>query len=88
MNKKREKEAFVGVRRVKIGENRLSPREGKSKKRLKSSFPHGGKQEIIEKHLSLTGENKKTAKTGFPPRGKTRNRRKLPFPHGGKSKND
>ena len=70
MNEKRKKEAFVGVRRVKIGENRLSPvREnqktikiafpsrGKIKNHRKSAFPHGGKQEIIENRLSQLWED-------------------------------
>ncbi|MGP1453680.1 MAG: hypothetical protein ACTTJ9_09620 [Segatella oris] len=48
------------------------------------AFPHGGKQEIIENRLSLTGENKKSSKVGFPSQGKTRNHRKLAFPHEGK----
>ena len=65
MNEKWEKEAFVGVRRVKIGENRLSPvREnqktikiafpsrGKIKNRQKLAFPTLGKQEISENWLS------------------------------------
>ena len=65
MNEKREKEAFVGVRRVKIGENRLSPvREnqktlkigfpprGKIKNQRKLAFPTLGKQKIGEKRLS------------------------------------
>ena len=97
MNGKRQKEAFVGVRRVKIGENRLSPvREnqktikiafpswGKTRNHRKSAFPHEGKQEISENRLSLTGENKKSSKIAFPSRGKTRNHRKSAFPHGGK----
>ena len=42
MNGKRKKEAFVGVRRVKIGENRLSPvRE--NQKTIKIAFPSRGK---------------------------------------------
>ena len=70
MNEKREKEAFVGVRRVKIGENRLSPvREnqktikivfpsrGKIKNHRKSPFSHGGKQEIIENRFSQLWED-------------------------------
>ena len=86
MNEKREKEAFVGVRRIKIGENRLSPvREnqktikivfpsrGKTRNHRKSSFPHGGKQEIIENRFSLMGENKKSLKIAFPNFGKTEN---------------
>ena len=48
------------------------------------TFPHGGKQEIIEKRLSLTVENKKTAKIAFPSRGKTRKQQKSAFPHEGK----
>ena len=100
MNEKRKKEAFVGVRRVKIGENRLSPvREnqksakigfpprGKIKNRRKSTFRHGGKQEITENWLSLTGENQKTTKIGFPNIGKTKNWRKTAFPILGRIKN-
>ena len=33
------------------------------------------------------GENKKTAKIGFPSRGKTKNQRKTAFPREGKQKN-
>ena len=46
----------------------------------------GGKQEIIENRLSLTGENQKSAKIGFPNIGKTRNHRKSTFPTLGKQK--
>ena len=59
MNEKREKEAFVGVRQVKIGENKFIPREGKSK--------------IDKNQLSLTRENKKSSKIAFPSRGKIKN---------------
>lgn len=45
---------------------------GKIKIQRKLAFPHGGKQENSENQLSLTGENKKTAKNGFPLRGKTK----------------
>ena len=54
------------------------------KKRLKSAFSHGGKSKIIENWHSLTGENKKSSKNGFPSRGKTRNHRKSAFPTLGK----
>ena len=49
---------------------------GKIKKQLKSAFPHGGKQEISEKRLSLIRENKKSAKNRFPSRGKSKIREK------------
>ena len=57
-----------------------------NKKQEKLAFPHGGKSKFSENQLSLTRENKKTAKTGFPSRGKTKNQRKSAFPHGGKQK--
>nr|WP_315563608.1 hypothetical protein [Segatella oris] len=95
MNEKREKEAFVGVRRTKNGKRRLSPaREnqksakidfpprGKIKNQRKSAFRHGGKSKNDENRLSTTGENKKSLKIGFPSRGKLKNRQKLAFPHG------
>ena len=44
----------------------------------------GGKQEIIENRLSLTGENQKSAKIGFPNIGKTRKQQKSTFPTLGK----
>ena len=53
-------------------------------KQRKSTFPHEGKQEISENRLSLTGENKKSAKIDFPSRGKIKKQRKTAFPHGGK----
>ena len=82
MSGKYEKSRFVGVRRTKIS---FLPR-GKIKNLRKSAFPHGGKSEISEKRLSSTGENQKSAKTGFPSWGKIRNQRKTAFLHGGKSK--
>ena len=51
MNEKWEKEAFVGVRRVKIGENKFSA-TGENQKSAKIDFPNIGKQEIGEKRLS------------------------------------
>ena len=57
-----------------------------NEKREKEAFPRGGKSKISKKRLSLTGENQKPAKIGFPSRGKTRNHRKSTFRHGGKSK--
>ena len=51
------------------------------------AVPTLGKQEISENRLSLTRENKKSAKNEFPSRGKTRKQRKSAFPHEGKSKN-
>ena len=100
INEKRQKEAFVGVRWVKIDEKRLSatgenqklakisfPSRGKIKKQRKTTFPHGGKQEISGKQISLTGENQKTAKTRFPSRGKIKKQRRTAFPHGGNRKN-
>ena len=45
MNEKWEKEAFVGVRWVKIDKNHLSL-TGKIKNQQKSSFPTLGKQKI------------------------------------------
>ncbi|WP_175274569.1 hypothetical protein [Segatella oris] len=92
MSGKYEKSRFVGVRRTKIGEKRLSstgenqksakngflPR-GKIRNHQKSVFPHEGKQEISEKRLSSTGENQKSAKNGFPPRGKIKKRCWLHF---------
>ena len=60
------------------------PSRGKIKNQRKSTFRHGGKQEISENLLSATGENQKSAKIGFPNIGKTKNRRKSAFRHGGK----
>ena len=51
------------------------------------AVPTLGKQEISENRLSLTRENKKSAKISFPSRGKTKNQRKSTFSHEGKSKN-
>ena len=92
MSGKYEKSRFVGVRRTKISEKRLSPaREnqksakngfpprGKIKNQRKSAFPHGGKSEISEKRLSPARENQKSAKSSFPPRGKIKKRRWLHF---------
>ena len=92
MSGKYEKSRFVGVRRTKISENRLSlmgenqksakigfPPRGKIRNQQKSAFPREGKQEISEKRLSSTGENQKSAKNGFPPRGKIKKRRWLHF---------
>ena len=99
-NEKREKEAFVGVRRVKIGENKFSPvREnqkstkigfpprGKIKKRRKLAFPTLGKQKISENWLSQHWENKKSSKIGFPNIGKNEKCHWLHFPTLGKTKN-
>ena len=99
MSGKYEKSRFVGVRRTKISEKRLSP-TGENKKSAKNGFPprgkiknqrktaflHGGKSEISKNRLSPARENQKSAKISFPPRGKTRNRQKSTFPHGGKLK--
>ncbi|WP_315563078.1 hypothetical protein [Segatella oris] len=65
MNEKREKEAFVGVRRTKIGKKRLSATGenqksakigflniGKTRNQRKLAFPTLGKQKIGEKRLS------------------------------------
>ena len=52
------------------------------------AVPTLGKQEIGENRLSLTRENKKSAKIDFPARGKTRNQQKLTFPHGGKQESN
>ncbi|MGP1453632.1 MAG: hypothetical protein ACTTJ9_09360, partial [Segatella oris] len=74
---------------------------GKRRIQRKLAFPHGGKEGNSENQLSLTMENKKsakigfpsrgkkkeTAKNGFPSRGKRRIQRKLAFPHGGKQEN-
>ena len=38
------------------------PPRGKIKNQRKSTFPHGGKQEISEKRLSRTGESQKMLK--------------------------
>ena len=57
-----------------------------NKKQERLAFPHGGKSKFSENQLSLTGENKKTAKISFPSRGKTKKQQKMAFPHGGKSK--
>ncbi|WP_155813246.1 hypothetical protein [Segatella oris] len=97
MSGKYEKSRFVGVRRTKISEKRLSPtREnqksakisfpswGKIRNLRKTAFLHGGKSEISKKRLSSTGENQKSAKIGFPPRGKIRNQQKSAFPREGK----
>ena len=86
MNKKRQKSIFPH------GENKKSekidfPPRGKIKNRRKSTFRHGGKQEITENWLSLTGENQKTTKIGFPNIGKTKNWRKTAFPILGRIKN-
>ena len=59
MNEKRQKEAFVGVRRVKIGENKFSA-TGENQKTLKIAFPNIGK-------------NKKCHWLHFPTLGKTKN---------------
>ena len=72
MSGKYEKSRFVGVRRTKISEKRLSPRGGKSK--------------ISENQLSPARENQKSAKISYLPRGKIRNHQKSAFLHGGKSK--
>ena len=90
MNEKREKEAFVGVRRVKIGENRLSPvREnqktikiafpsrGKTRNHRKSLFPTLGRLKNSEKQLSQTWEEQKCRWLRFPILGKTKSPRKL-----------
>ena len=74
-----------------MGENKKSskisfPSRGKIKNHRKSAFPHGGKQEIIENRLSLTGENQKSSKISFPSRGKTKNHRKSLFPTLGRLK--
>lgn len=55
------------------------------KNQRKSAIFHEGKSEISENQLSLTGENQKSVKNGFPPRGKIRNHQKSVFPHEGKS---
>ena len=73
MSEKHEKSRFVGIRWT--------------RKQRKTAFLHGGKQEFSENQLSLTRENKKLAKNGFPSRGKTRNQRKSTFPHEGKEGN-
>jgi|GEM_PF-1507008 len=65
MSGKYEKSRFVGVRRTKIGEKRLSstgenqksakngfPPRGKIRNQQKSAFPREGKSEISEKRLS------------------------------------
>ena len=62
------------------------PSRGKTRNHRKSLFPHGGKQEIIENRLSLTGENKKSSKIAFPNFGKTEKQRKLTFPTLGRLK--
>ena len=92
MSGKYEKSRFVGVRRTKISEKRLSPtREnqksakisfpswGKIRNLRKTAFLHGGKSEISKNRLSPARENKKSAKNGFPPRGKIKKRRWLHF---------
>ena len=58
-----------------------------NKEQEKLALPHGGKQENGENQLSLMGENKKSAKIGFPSWGKIKIQRKLAFPHGGKQEN-
>ena len=50
---------------------------GKTRKQLKTAFPHEGKQEFSENQLSLTREKKETAKNGFPSRGKNKNQQKI-----------
>ena len=99
MSGKYEKSRFVGVRRTKISENRLSstgenqksakngfPSRGKIRIQRKTAFLHGGKSKFSENRLSPARENQKSAKIGFPPRGKTRNQRKTAFPREGKIK--
>ena len=54
------------------------------KNQRKSAIFHEGKSEISENQLSPARENKKSAKTGFPPRGKIKNQRKSAFPREGK----
>ena len=66
MSEKYEKSRFVGVRRTKISENRLSF-TGKIRNQRKSAFFYEGKSEISENQLSSTGENQKSA---FPREGK------------------
>jgi len=53
MNEKRQKEAFVGVRRVKIGENRLSPVRENQKTPL-APFPTPQKDEKPRKFDKTT----------------------------------
>ncbi|MFC2372367.1 MAG: hypothetical protein ACFNNK_10200, partial [Segatella oris] len=73
MNEKRKKEAFVGVRRIKIGENRLSPvRE--NQKTIKIGFPSRGKI-------------RKSAKNVFPNIGKLKIQQKSTFPTLGRLEN-
>ena len=65
-----------------MGENKKSvknrfPSRGKTRNQRKSTFPHGGKQEISEKRLSLTGENQKSVKNDFPSQGEIGKLRKL-----------
>jgi len=92
MSGKYEKSRFVGVRRTKISEKRLSsarenqksakigfPSWGKIRNQRKTAFLHGGKSKISKNRLSLMGENQKSAKNGFPPRGKIKKRRWLHF---------
>ena len=92
MSGKYEKSRFVGVRRTKISEKRLSstgenqksakngfPPRGKTRNQRKPAFLHGGKSEISKNRLSPARENKKSAKNGFPPRGKIKKRRWLHF---------
>ena len=48
------------------------PSRGKTRNQRKSAFPHEGKSKNGENQLSLTGENKITARTDFPPQEKAK----------------
>ena len=90
MSGKYEKSRFVGVRRTKISENRLSPaREnkksakigfpprGKTRNRRKSAIFHEGKSKIGENWLSPARENQKTPLAPFPTPQKNEKPRKF-----------
>ena len=75
-----------------MGENQKSskiafPSWGETRNHRKSTFPHGGKQEIIENRLSQHWETQNSAEIGFPKLGKTEKQRKLAFPNLGRTKN-
>ena len=74
INKKRQKQPFVGVRRTKSAENRLSAM--------------AEEQKTAKKCVSATAEEQKTVKREFRPRPKLKKQRKTAFPLSGSSKID
>ena len=73
MNEKWEKEAFVGVRRVKIDKNQLSL-TGENQKSAKIEFPNIGKtKNWLKTAFPILGRIKKCHWLHFPTLGKTKN---------------